>query len=230
MEYAIIILVSFVLLLILFLVLQINIKKVKQLGEDKEINELTKEYPENIEICRQMLKKLGNTTVEVKEDKESKTSLYMVIGDSITIANIRDSFTRIQTIAHECLHSVQAKTMLWFNFIFTNLYLLYFIVIMVLTLTKVITNPMLYLVILIILGMFQFFIRSMLETEAMTKAPYLAKEYLEENKIGTKEDCDKIISQYHKMNVFGIRFVNFDLLARNLIKVMLYAFIAIFVK
>ena len=128
MEYIIIILASIAFLAILAFVLELNIKKLKAIGENKELDELTNLFPENIDICRSILKMLGNEEVKVTEEKDSKTSLYVVVNNSITIANIRSSYTRIQTIAHECLHSIQSKKMLWFNFIFSNVYLMYFFV------------------------------------------------------------------------------------------------------
>lgn len=223
MEYTIILGICVAVLLVLFFVLNINIKKVKELGENKRLNELTKLFPENIEICEWMLKKLKNTTVKVKEDTQSKTSLYIVIDDTITIANIRNSFTRIQTIAHECLHSIQNKRMLWFNFIFTNFYFIYFLVIIGLTIFKIIPNPIIYLIVLLILGMVQYFVRSILETDAMTKARYLAKEYMEENKLCSQDEIQEIATQYDELNKIGIPFVNYDILARNLIKTIIYA-------
>lgn len=225
MEYIILTVMALFFILLLFFVLQINVKKVKELGENEELNKLADTFPENIDICKTILKKLGNTAVTIKEDTEAKANLYLVVGDSITIANIRNTFTRVQTIAHECIHSVQSKSMLWFNFVFTNVYLLYFLVISVLTIMNIIPNPMIYLAILILLGSIQYFIRSMLETEAMLKARYVAKEYLEENSICSKAECDKIVNQYDKLNTIGIRFVNFDIMMRNLIKVMIYAVI-----
>ena len=82
-------------------------KKSKKIAENKELDELSNSFPENIEICKSILDKLGNSDVQIKEEKESKTSLYIVVNNTISIANIRDSYTRIQTIAHECIHSIQ---------------------------------------------------------------------------------------------------------------------------
>lgn len=229
MEYIFLIIVCLIILIILWIILELNIKKVKQIGEDKELNELTKNFPENIDICKSILNKLENNNVNIKEDKESKTSLYVVINNTITIANIRDSFTRIQTVAHECIHSVQSKKMLWFNFIYTNIYMLYFFGISILTLCKVITNSEIFLYTLIIMGMVQYFIRSMLETDAMTKARYVAKEYLEENNICTKEDINRIVSKYDMLNNIGIKLVNFDIFAKNIIKIIVYSIICIII-
>lgn len=227
MEYMIIILASIAFLAILAFVLELNIKKLKAIGENKELDELTNSFPENIDICKSILKMLENENVKVTEEKESKTSLYVIVNNSITIANIRNSYTRIQTIAHECVHSIQSKSMLWFNFIYTNIYMLYFLIISVLTVFKVINNPNIFLTILIMMGMLQYFIRSSLETEAMIKARYVAKDYLEQNDICSNVDIERIVKQYDRLNNTGIKFVNFDILARNFVKVIIYCVICI---
>lgn len=227
MEYIFLIALCILVLVLLWFILGINIKKVKQIGENKELDELTNTFPENIDICKSILAKLGNTNVNIKEDNESKTNLYLIVGNKVIIANIRNSYTRIQTVAHECIHSIQSKKMLWFNFIFTNIYLLYFVLISILTLTRVIKNPNIFLYILIIMSMVQYFIRSMLETDAMTRARYVAKEYLEENNICSNEEVTKIITQYDKLNDMGIKLVNYDILAKNIIKIVIYCIICI---
>lgn len=229
MEYILISIICIIFLTMLAIILELDIKKVKELGENKELNRLTKDFPENIEICNYMLKKLNNTTVKVKEDKDSKTSLYVIVGNTITIANIRDSYTRIQTIAHECVHSIQNKKMLWFNFIYTNMYMLYFIIIILLTLFTKIQAPYVFLCILIFAGMIHYFIRSMLETEAMIKARYIAKEYMEETNICTKEECNKILTQYDNLNNVGIKLVNYYILAKDIIKVIIYCIICLLI-
>lgn len=227
MEYIFLILICLIFLIILWLILELDIKKLKLIGEDKELDNLTKDFPANIDICKSILNKLGNDSVNIKEDKGSKTSLYVVINNTITIANIRDSFTRIQTVAHECIHSIQSRKMLWFNFIYTNIYMLYFLIISILTLFNVIKNPSIFLYVLIIMGMVQYFIRSILETDAMTKARYVAKEYLEENSICAKEDINRIVYKYDMLNNMGIKLVNLDIFARNIFKVIVYSTICI---
>lgn len=227
MEYIFLILICLMFLIVLWVVLELNIKKLKQIGEDKELDSLTKDFPENIDVCKSILKKLGNDKVNIKEDKDSKTSLYVIVNNTITIANIRDSYTRIQTVAHECIHSIQSKRMLWFNFVYTNIYMLYFLIVSILTLCNVITKPSIFLYVLIVMGMVQYFIRSMLETDAMTKARYVAKEYLEENNICSKEDIDRIISKYDELNNIGIKLVNLDIFAKNVLKIIIYSVICV---
>ncbi len=227
MEYIFLILICLMFLMVLWVILELNIKKLKQIGEDKELDSITKDFPDNIDICKNILNKLGNNNVNIKEDKDSKTSLYVVVTNTITIANIRDSYTRIQTVAHECIHSIQSKRMLWFNFIYTNIYMLYFLIVSILTVCNVITKPSIFLYILIVMGMVQYFIRSMLETDAMTKARYIAKEYLEENNICSKENVNKIVSKYDELNNMGIKLVNLDIFAKDILKIIIYSIICI---
>ena len=124
MEYILIICISLITLAVLKFVWGIRIKDIKllkELGFDKKLNEITNKLPENREICNDILKILGNENVNVKENEGNQASLYIAISNSIIIANIKNTFTRVQTIAHECLHSVQNRRTLIFNFILSNL-------------------------------------------------------------------------------------------------------------
>lgn len=226
MEYIIIVIICVILMLILKLVLDINLKKVKKIANNEELNNMTKNYPENMEIAKSILEKLGNNNVKVEENNDTKTSLYIVATNKITVANIRNSFTRIQTIAHECIHSVQPKNQTITNFIYSNIYLLYFIIIIIATILKWIPNPILHVEILTILSFIYYFIRSYLEIEAMTKAKYVAKEYLEENEIGTKAERTKLVQAYEELNSAGIKCANYSLLLGCMIRIVLYCVVS----
>ena len=63
---------------------------------------------------------------------------------------------------------------------------------------------------LAILGIVYLIIRMYLENDAMIKARYLAKEYMEEKEISTKEEIEKMIQQYDIVNVLGIKCVHFN--------------------
>ena len=229
MQFIIIIAIFIVVLAVLFFVLEINTKKIKEVIENKRLNELTDKFPENVDICKSILKDLNNEDVKIEEDKETKTSLYLVMSNKIIIANNRDSFTRIQTIAHECLHSIQSKKLLLFNYIYSNIYLLYFAVISILTVFKVVNNLMLQVEILTILGLIYYFIRSMLEFDAMIKAKYVAKDYMEKCNCCTNEEIQEIVEGYDKLNNIGIKGANLELLFNIIIKVIIYCVICIIV-
>jgi hypothetical protein len=225
MNLIIIIMLLAVVLLVLAKVYDINMRKLKQFVEyeEKKFNKLIEGYPSNIEICKYILNKLNNSTVKIVEDKEAKTSMYIALSDKIIIADVKNSYTRIQTIAHECLHSVQKRKMQVFNFIYSNIYLLYFVIVTILAILNKLQDPMLYIAIMILLSYIYYFVRSYLENDAMIKAKYLAKEFMEEVKISSDEEIYKIIKSYEKLNDIGIKTVNYQLMLETLIKVIILA-------
>ena len=227
MNLIIIIMLLAVVLLVLAKVYDINMRKLKQFVEyeEKKFNKLIEGYPSNIEICKYILNKLNNSTVKIVEDKEAKTSMYIALSDKIIIADVKRSYTRIQTIAHECLHSVQKRKMQVFNFIYSNIYLLYFIIVTILAILNKLQDSMLYIAIMILFSYIYYFVRSYLENDAMIKAKYLAKEFMEEVKISSDEEIDKIIKSYEKLNDIGIKTVNYQLMLETLIKVIILAIV-----
>lgn len=231
MELITILIMSIIILLILTILIKLNkknITSIKQIGEDKNLNELTNVLPENQQICKEILTMLKNENVNIKlGDENSQASLYIVATNSILIANIKNTFTRVQTIAHECIHSIQDKSLLWFSFIFSNIYLLYYAIIIILTLFNKIPVPSIFAIILVMMSILLYFVRSYIETDAMTKARFLAKDYMESKPdLINKENIDIIIRNYDGLNDFGIKLYNFKLLFDYLIKVIVYCIVA----
>ena len=216
--------------IIMFIVFEINFKKIKQAGQNEELDKLSQKFPDNKEICETILKKLNNTKVQIKESDEKEASLYIAITNTILIANIKNSYTRIQTIAHECLHSIQNRKVLIFNFIYSNIYILSFVVFTVLALFKIIENKLLFGAILIIMSFIYYMIRSFLEMDAMTKAEFLAKEYMEEyqkkNTEILQEDVEKISNEYKRINTIGVPATQFMLFLNCCMKIIIYLIIA----
>ena len=225
MEFIVLLIIVIVVYLILRFIFDFNVKKIKELGEDKELDKLTQKYPENVEICKWYLKKLKNENVKIEEDKNSNATLYLVMSNKIFIADLKESYTRIQTIAHECLHSIQSKKLLWFNFIFSNVYLVYFGVICILALLKILPMKMTFLSIFIVFSLVYYAVRTYLENDAMIKARFLAKEYMQEKAISTREEIDKIVNKYDELNDIGIRCTNFQFLSNILVKIIILAVI-----
>ena len=228
MEFLILLIIVIIGYLVLRFMFDVNAKKIKQIGENKELDELTGKYPENVEICKYYLKKLNNENVKIEEDKNSNATLYLVMSNKIFIANLKNSYTRIQTIAHECLHSIQSKKLLWFNFIFSNIYLGYFFIICILAVFKVLPYKMMFLSILIILGFIFYSVRTYLENDAMIKARFLAKDYMQQEGISSQEEIDKIIGKYDELNDAGIKYTNFQLLSSVLLKIIIFIGISFF--
>ncbi|MGN1297216.1 MAG: hypothetical protein ACI4VH_02115 [Clostridia bacterium] len=228
MEFIIIGIIAIILSIVLGYLFDYNMNKIKHIADDKELDNLAIKYPNNIEICIRYLKKLNNSNVKIEENKESEASLYIAITNKILIANIANTYTRIQTIAHECLHSVQDRKILNFNFIFSNLYILYFFTICILAMFKMLPNKMLFLSIYLLLSMVYYMVRIYLENDAMIKARYLAKEYMEEEKISTPEEINKIVQGFDKINTLGIKCVNYKFFLNIIIKLLVFSLICIF--
>ncbi|MCI8444379.1 MAG: hypothetical protein HFJ37_04365 [Clostridia bacterium] len=227
MEFIIITIVAMIAIIVLGCIFGYDKKKLKHIADDKELDELAKKYPNNIEICKTYLRKLNNENVIVKENKETEASLYIAITNQISIANVANTYTRIQTIAHECLHSIQNRKILLFNFLFSNVYLLYFIMICGLAIFKRLPYKMMFLGIFLILSLVYYVVRIYLENDAMIKARYLAKEYMEEIKVSTPEEITKIVLGFDKINELGIRCINYNFFLNIMIKMIVFSIICV---
>lgn len=228
LELIIFIIISIVALVILKFILGINIKKVRDIAEQKDLDDLTKDLPNTETIAKQLLKKLNNTSVKVKKstDEKTQTSLYLIVNNTILLGNMENKYARIQTIAHECLHSIQNKKMLWFNFIYSNIYILYFYISIAFALLKVFDSPTIQLLIMLLLGFIQYVVRSYLENDAMTKSFYLAKEYLEETNL-SKQTIEIILEAYNEINKQAIPITNYQLFMQIIKRCVIYAIVAI---
>ena len=142
---------------------------------------------------------------------------------------MKNNYSRIQTIAHECLHSCQDRTLLLFNFIFSNINMIYFFVISILTVFKVINNQMLQIAILMLFTLIKFSVRSFLEIDAMTRSKFLAKEYMEKKNLCTQDEKKTLLKEYEKINKIGIPFVIDNLLTSGLLSVLIYTVVTLFV-
>ena len=219
-----IVLVSIVLLKIIF---KLDIKKAETLTENKELEKLTDKFPENVEVAKEMLKMLKNEKVKIEEAKNTQTSLYIVVTDKKLIEDNKNNYGRLQTIAHECLHSVQDRRLLLFNFIFSNILILYWLIICILTIANVITNISMPIFALLLMATIKLIVRGFLETDAMTKSKYLAKEYIESKNILTKEETNSLLEKYEEINKQGVPFTLVHILSGSFLGILMYALIAL---
>lgn len=223
----VIIITALLAIIIIYSMMKINVKQIKELALNEELNSIAKKYPSNTEICKAILKKLDNEKVKIEEDTKTDTTIYMAITDKISIGNTHESFTRIQTMAHECLHSIQNRKMLMFSFIYSNIYLLYFIITSILIILRKLPNEMLFSNILLILSFIYYVIRIFLENDAMIKAEYLAKEYMEEQKISSKEEINQVVEGLKKINKSCIKGTNGTTFINIMVKVMIFNALAL---
>lgn len=226
MNLIIIMAIILIILIVLKIILNIDMGTIKLLAKNEKLDKITNAFPDNIEICKKICAMIGNDKVKIEEDKQSKTSLYLIVTNKISIANLKNSFTRIQTIAHECIHSMQDKRILWANFIFSNIYLAYFVLSIILTVFGIFKDTMLQATILTLMGFVYYFIRGYLETDAVIKARYLAREYMKHEKILKPQEMQEILENYDILNKIGVKAMNYKLIFSALLKVLIYALIA----
>ena len=222
-----IIITAIIAIIIIVILMPIDIKKMNKIALDEELNKISDKYPSNVEICKDILLKVENPRTKIVENKDSESTLYIALQDKIYIGNTHGSFTRIQTIAHECLHSMQDRKMLIFNFIFSNIYLIYFLVICILVIFKRLSNELLYSNILLIFSFIYYAIRIFLENDAMIKAEYLAKEYLQEKQFANKTEIEKLANGFKELNKYGIIATNSNLFIKIMLKVVIFSLLAL---
>ena len=223
----IIITIAVIAIILVSYMMKMSVKEMEEIALNKELNEIAKKCPSNIEICKYMLEKLDNKNTKVEEDKNSDSTLYIALQDKILIGNTHDSFTRIQTMAHECLHSIQDRKMLIFNFIFSNIYFIYFLIICFLVIIKKLPNEMMFSNIFLILSLIYYVIRVFLENDAMIKAEYIAKEYLGNEKFTTDKENEKLNQGFKFLNQGIIKGTNCSLFNKIMIKVVIFNVLAL---
>lgn len=225
MEFLVIAILALIIGLILRYFFDVSIKQIKELAQKPDLDKIVEKYPNNQQVAQEILKMLNNEKVKIEENENAESSLYVAVSDKIFIGNIQKSYTRIQTIAHECLHSVQSRKLLLFHFIFSNFYLLYFVLIALLGILKILPFEMTFLVSFVLIGMLFYAVRIYLENDAMIKAPFLAKEYMQGKGISSLEEIEKVMEGYDELNQIGIKAVNYKLFMGIMIKVFLLSII-----
>ena len=86
---------------------------------------------------------------------------------------------------------------------------------------------MMFLNILFLFSLVYYMVRMYLENDAMIKARYLAKEYMEEKQISTKEEIEKIVDGFDKINKMGIKSINYNMYLSIIIRILIFSIICI---
>ena len=222
-----IIIISVISIIVIQIMMGINAKKLKKIALDENLNKIAEKYPSNEEIFKTILKKINDTEIKIEESKNSDATIYLALQNKIIIGDTHKSFTRIQTMAHECLHSIQNKRMLIFNFVFSNIYLLFYFVSIVFLVLKKVTDKMLLANIFLILSFIYYVVKIYLENDAMIKAEYLAKEYMEEQKISTQEEIEKMVIGFKNINRQCIKGTNANIFIKIMIKLIIFSVLAL---
>ena len=224
-----IILVCVITLILLKIFLNINFKDIKniEIKSSENLKGLSDKFPEDQKMCKDILNKLQNKDVKVRLEPEYNSCLYTIFNNTITIGKFQQEYMKIQTIAHECIHSCQNKITLCANFIFTNIYLIYFAVILILAFLNKLPYTNIHTIILIFMSIIQYILRFALENEAMIKARFIAKEYIEENKVLNKDEEKILLEEFDRVNKIGIPFMNYYTISMNIVKIIIFSFIVL---
>ena len=86
---------------------------------------------------------------------------------------------------------------------------------------------MFFTCILLILSFIYYVIRIFLENDAMIKAEELAKEYMIEQEISSKEEIEKVVKGFKKINNGCIKGTNAQIFVNIMIKVILFNALAL---
>lgn len=211
-------------LILLKIFLNIKLGKLKDLNKRKseELEKIANKFPESNKICEDILNSLDNKNVEIKIEPEYGSCLYTVFNNTITIGKFNQDYMKIQTIAHECIHSIQNKTTLWSNFIVTNIYLIYFVVVLILAFFNKLQYSSVHILTLLFLSIIQYIVRNGLEVDAMTRAKYIAKEYIEKKKLLNEDEEEKLLKEYDEVNSIGIPFMSYYLILSDIVKIVFF--------
>ena len=77
------------------------------------------------------------------------------------------------------------------------------------------------------MSIIQYILRFSLENEAMIKARFIAKEYIEENKVLNKDEEKILLEEYDRINKIGIPFMNYYTISMNIIKIIIFAIVSL---
>ena len=86
---------------------------------------------------------------------------------------------------------------------------------------------MLYANIFLILSIIYYVVRVFLENDAMIKAEFVAKEYMEEQNISTKQEINKIVKGFKQLNSGCIKGTNCSLFINIMIKFVIFSVLAL---
>lgn len=150
----------------------------------KEVDDIIGKLPSSDIIAKDILNKLDNKKTKSIFDKDIKGNYYVYLNNTIYLSgrqNEKSNYERLCVIAHECIHSIQPKILQNLNFILSNLEIVIFVVYLLLFFLKV--NIQKFYLVYLIIAIFSLVIRTILEIWAISRAPKLSKEYLEEKNV-----------------------------------------------
>ncbi len=225
----IVIILIYVLLLIIFkhIYMKVNEKSVLNIVENKEFLNINKKLKGTNGICEDILKKLDAKDVKIltNKDEKSSNSFYNILNNSIVLCNnekVNNTPFRLLFISHECHHSIQDKKMLWTNFILANINMIYSFITIILILFNVIGKQYygLFLSILLIINIFSFLARIIIEADATYMSVNISRNYAKE--FLNNEELEKLTSKFEELISGGFSSFAYGLLLNNVPTILIY--------
>ena len=162
----------------------------------KELDSIIGKLPNSDIVTKDILKIIGNNKTEYVFDEDIKGNYYVYLNDKIYLSSKqsdKNNYERLCVIAHECIHSIQPKLLQNFNFILSNIEIIFFIAYIILYFFKI-SNLYVYISYLII-AILSIIPRTILELWAIIKAPQISKNYLN-NKILNEKEVENVDNTY----------------------------------
>ncbi len=188
--------------------------------KNKELEKISNKLSSNYVICKEILELLDNNSTKIKLDEDIKNSYYVFFNDTIYLSDREKNKTcyqRVCFIAHECIHSIQNKTIQVINFVLSNVELIAFIIALICMLFKTNTNLIFYIYLLI--NVISAIPRLILEIDAVIKSIYLSAKYIKNN-IDEKEANILIKAYKLKILIFSPIFI-ISLLIGRILRIIL---------
>ena len=164
---------------------------IKGKNENYDIEKIVKKLPDNTTITKDILQKLDNKTTKMVSDDDIKGNYYVFLNDTIYLSNKNtNKYNRLTVICHECVHSIQNKALQLINFIFSNIEIIAFVILLFLKIFNAFDGKFVYVAIVAI----SLIPRFILEIDASLSSIKLTKEYVNKKLDGTKaEFVNKIV-------------------------------------
>ena len=152
----------------------------------------------NIQKCKDILKYLNNRDTKIIEKEDFKGSYYSYINDTIYLSGenktTKSKEEEIIVLCHECIHSIQNKTLQAVNFYSSNIEIILSILVILLLAIK--ANFVKSLVIpYFLIMLLNITVRFLLEKDAVKRSFELAKDIIKDDKY----DISKIDSMKYEV-------------------------------
>ncbi len=198
-------------------------KKYVSKEESDKLNEIVDKLPNNNELCKDILLMLGNEKTVMKSDENINGNYYVFLNDTIYIKDNKkftNSNQRLCVISHECRHSIQSKVIQILNFLFANIELLGFLLVLCSIIFNFESNYIYYGY--IVSNLLSVTIRLFLEMDATMFSVTISKKYLDLDKYSYISNEDKIylIDRYSNQMKKLLPLFIFTLIAGKLAKLI----------